>query len=74
MRVLLCAAFLCVGTSGTEPGNERPFPIDRTQILSDEKEVYTVEGRVRIPRGVEITCQRDVHGRGTGSTPAVIEV
>jgi len=60
--------------SGAVPDEERPFPVDRTQILSEEKVVYTVEGRVRIPRGVEITCQKDVHVKAKGSGPAVIEV
>lgn len=54
-------------------GKELPFPVKRTTILRQEKVVYTVTGRVRIPDGVEITCLRDVHvvGKGKG---AVIEV
>jgi hypothetical protein len=74
IRVPAAIALLGFGAVPQQAGSERPFPVDKTQILSDEKVVYTVEGRVRIPRGVEITCQRDVHIRGIGSSPAVIEV
>lgn len=70
----LLALLPSAGPFRAQGAAERPFPVDRTQILSDEKVVYTVQGRVRIPRGVEITCQRDVHIRAVGSSPAVIEV
>jgi len=56
------------------PARERVFPVERTQILSVEKTVYTVEGRVRIPRGVEISVLKEVIIRAKGETPAVIEV
>ncbi len=73
--VFLLAASVCGPAVALEgKAKELPFPVDRTVILSDEKVVYTVEGRVRIPRGVEITCQRDVHVKAKGSSPAVIEV
>ena len=80
MRASLHAALLFVALPiaaappPAPPAEERPFPVDRTQILSDEKVVYTVEGRVRIPKGVEITCQKDVHVKAKGSAPAIIEV
>jgi len=54
-------------------GRERPFPHSKTQILKEEKIVYVVQGRVRIPEGVEITCLRDVYIVGKGKD-AVIEV
>lgn len=50
-----------------------PFPVERTTILRDEKTIYTVEGRIRIPKGVEISCQKDVHIVAKGPD-AVIEV
>jgi hypothetical protein len=72
---LAAVAAACGPAGATEgPGREQPFPVDRTQILSKEKAVYTVEGRVRIPKGVEISCLKDVVIRGKGSQPAVIEV
>ena len=43
-------------------------------ILREEKTVYVVEGRVKIPRGVEISCQKDVFIRAKGGAAAVIEV
>ena len=72
------AAFL-VGGSGTEPASASPaeplpFPCDRSQILSKDKSIYTVEGRVHIPKGVEVSVQKDIIIRGKGGAPAVIEV
>jgi len=52
---------------------EQPFPVGKTTILREEKVVYTVQGRVRIPRGVSICCQRDVYIKAREG-PAVIEV
>jgi hypothetical protein len=52
----------------------RPLPVEKTQKLMKEGSVYTVTGRVRIPKGVEITVLRNSVIRGEGSTPAVIEV
>jgi hypothetical protein len=56
------------------PQETKPFPVDRTQILSVEKTVYTVNGRVRIQKGVEISVLREVVIKAIGETPAVIEV
>ncbi len=50
-----------------------PFPVGKTTILRKEGAVYTVDGRVRIPAGVEVTCLKDVHIRAKGPG-AVIEV
>ncbi len=56
-------------------GTEKPFPpTDRSQILREEGAVYLVEGRVVIPKGVEISCQKDIFIRARGGAPAVIEV
>jgi hypothetical protein len=71
---LLALLAIAAPPAPAAPPDERPFPVDRTQILSDEKVVYTVEGRIRIPKGVEITCQKEVHVKAKGSGPAVIEV
>ena len=72
--ILLGAAFCGPAGALEGPGQEVPFPVDKTQILSKEKTVYTVEGRVRIPKGVEISCLKEVIIRGKGSSPAIIEV
>jgi len=81
IRVPVVAAAMLLGLATGPPagafqdgGKEQPFPVDRTQILSKEKAVYTVEGRVRIPKGVEISCLKEVTIKGKGSAPAVIEV
>jgi hypothetical protein len=52
----------------------RPLPVDKTRKLIEEEAVYTVEGRVRIKKGIEVTVLRNVKIQGTGSGPAVIEV
>lgn len=56
------------------PRKEVPFPFERSVILNEEKVVYTVEGRARIRKGVNVTCQKEVWIRAKGSAPAVIEV
>ncbi len=53
--------------------DEVPFPVSRSQILRKEGTVYYVEGTQRIPKGVEISCQKDVRIRGRGPN-AVLEV
>jgi hypothetical protein len=54
---------------------EKPFPpCDRSVILREEKVVYLVEGKVRIPRGVEISIQKDVRIRARSAAGAEIEV
>jgi hypothetical protein len=49
---------------------EKPFPVARSVILKEGGVKYIVEGRVVIPKGVEISCQKDasVVGRGKGAT------
>jgi hypothetical protein len=68
------AAVLVPAARAEDPAVEKPFPVDRTQILSKEKSVYTVEGRVRIPKGVEVSVLKEILVKAKGSTPAVIEV
>jgi hypothetical protein len=48
---------------------EKPLPFDKTTILPSGG-TYVVEGRVRIPKGVEITVQKDTTlvGRGKDAT------
>jgi hypothetical protein len=70
---LLLATMLSASSAAPDRrGREIPFPV-RTTILREEKVTYVVEGRVKIPVGVEITCLRDVYIVGKGSD-AVIEV
>lgn len=51
--------------------DEKPFPADKSAILGPG--VYYVEGRVHIPKGVEITVQKDAKIVGRGGV-GVIEV
>jgi len=75
--IALLAAVLAAGPAAAraEEGTrvEKPFPVSKTTILREEKTVYTVQGRVRIPRGVSISCQKDVYIKAREG-PAVIEV
>jgi hypothetical protein len=74
-RALLAAALAAASApAAAVPPEPRPLPVDRTQKLQDEGAVYTVEGRVRIPRGVELSVFMGTTIRGTGSAPAVVEV
>ena len=63
--VLLAAA---TGAPAEGPA-EKPLPVDKTTILPSGG-VYVVEGRVRIPKGIEITVQKDTKlvGRGKDAT------
>jgi hypothetical protein len=56
------------------PAKEKPLPVDKTRKLIEEGAVYTVEGRVRVPKGVELTLFRNCRVIAKGSAPAVIEV
>lgn len=73
--ILACASFLLPAAppARSAPLEELPFPVGKTTILRTEKAVYTVEGRIRIPRGVSISVQKDVHIKAKGGA-AVIEV
>jgi hypothetical protein len=71
----LAALLALAAPAAPAPPDEKPFPVaDRSMILREEKTVYLVEGRIRIPRGVEISCQKDIYIRAKGSAPAVLEV
>lgn len=78
MRAPAAAALALLLAGGSAPGapagEPRPFPVDRTVILKEEKAVYIVEGRVTIPRGVEVTCQKDVTIRAPGGGTGTIVV
>ncbi len=79
MRVRGPAALLLLalapGAARASPPDEKPFPAtDRSIILREEKTIYLVEGRVKIPRGVEVSCQKEIYIRAKGDAPAVIEV
>jgi hypothetical protein len=73
---LLAFPFLVADGRAQDPAGDGavPLPVDRTQKLIRENAVYSVEGRVRVPKGVEITVLRNVKIVGKGSGPAVIEV
>lgn len=73
---LLAAGFFGIlGTAraGPDAPQEKPFPTARTTIIRDTEVVYVVEGRSKIPAGVEITGQKGIHIRGKGREP-VLEV
>ena len=71
--IMLAAMLSASAAAGPRRGREIPFPAGKTAILRQEKVTYVVEGRVKIPVGVEVTCLRDVYIVGKGSG-AVIEV
>jgi hypothetical protein len=73
---LLAAALLLSASSpaGSAAPGERPLPVDATRKLQDEGAVYTVEGRVRVPKGVELSVFKGITIRAAGSAPAVIQV
>jgi hypothetical protein len=76
--LLIAAGAPAVGAAPPRPAaaqdRSRPLPVDRTRKLIEEEAVWTVEGRVRIPRGIEVTVLRNCIIRAKGSEPAVIEV
>ena len=76
MRSAAAAALLALFVlPGAGDGTEKPFPAtDRSLILREEGITYVIDGRVVIPRGVEISCQKDVHIRSKSKTPAFIAV
>jgi hypothetical protein len=77
VRIPLLAAIaaLLIAPAAQARGGARriPFPTEKTTILREEGVVYTVSGRVKIPKGVEISCQKDVKVVAEGPD-AVIEV
>ncbi|MCK6481097.1 MAG: hypothetical protein HUU06_07070 [Planctomycetaceae bacterium] len=65
----------CLPAAAAAPG-EQPFPApDRSRILREEKTTYLVDGSVTIPRGVEISIQKDVYikAKGGGAARIVVE-
>lgn len=72
MRGRAAVLLLAFAAPATE---ERPFPpMNRSLILREEGIAYLVEGRVVIPKGVELSCQKDIYFRAKGKAPAVIAV
>ena len=65
LLILLLAA-----TAGA--GDQIPLPVKRSTILRECGVTYYVEGRKKIPRGCEISIQKDVYIVGRGSD-AVLE-
>jgi hypothetical protein len=70
----LAVLLLLSGHAARAVETVRPFPFDKTCKLQDDGVVYIVEGRVRIPRGVEVTVFHGSTIRAKGPKPAVIEV
>lgn len=70
--LVVLAALLCVVSPG-RADEEVPFPVKRSTILRKQGTKYFIEGRQKIPKGVEISCQKDVYIRGRGKD-AVLEV
>lgn len=76
IRFFGCLALLLLATARplTAEDETKPLPYTRTSLVKARGKVYTVEGRIKIPRGVEITLQKGVVVRRKGSGKAVIEV
>jgi hypothetical protein len=55
-------------------GGEKPFPVDRTQILAGGGTTYVVEGRIHIGKTTEITVQKDTVIVGRGDGGGIIEL
>ena len=72
---MLAAAFASglAAVAYAEGPADKPLPVDRTTILPSGG-VYFVEGRVRIPKGIEITVQKDTKlvGRGRDATIEIV--
>src|SRR5262245_35775426 len=70
-RLTLAMALVLASVAGSDAGETRgkPFPVNRTQIVKDG--VVVVEGRVRIPVGIEITVQKNTKVIGTGDQPTI---
>lgn len=58
-------------TSVRAADDEKPLPVERSGILPNDV-TYVVEGRVRIPKGMTITLQKDT--KLVGRKDAVLEV
>jgi len=65
------AVLLCLAAAATAQGTV-PLPTKRSTILRKGGVVYFVEGRQKIPRGCEISIQKDVKIVGRGN--AILEV
>jgi hypothetical protein len=69
---------LLLASAGVPPARaqenlkEMAFPAEKSTILREGKVAYIVEGRLTIPKGVEVSCQKDVHIRGRGANPTIV--
>ena len=75
LRIALALALACAPAEAVRAGDgdAKPLPVDKTVILKSGG-TYYVEGRVRIPKGVEITVQKESRIVARGDDAAVIEV
>ncbi len=78
-KILSAAALIALAGAGasrtahSSPVDAIPFPVHRSTSLDKEGTVYFIEGRVRIPKGIEISVQKDIRIVGRGKN-AVLEV
>ena len=72
MRGNWLVGLLFLATAAAAQGTGVPLPTRKSTILRKEGVVYFVEGRQKIPRGCEISIQKDVKIVGRGN--AVLEV
>lgn len=72
-RGVRCVGLLLLLAGAARGGDELPLPTRKSTILRVQGTTYFVEGRRRIPWGVEISIQKETRivGRGAG---AVLEV
>jgi len=64
----------CFAAVGAEAADvEKPFPVDRSQILKSGGKYY-VEGRVRVAKGVDIMVSKETTIVGRGEGGGIIEV
>ena len=69
----LAGALWAAGSVSELPAADpKPLPIERTQILHGDDAIYFVEGRRKIPKGVEISIQKGIKVVGRGEGAAIV--
>lgn len=68
---LLLALSLAAPGAAAADAEATPLPVDRSTILREQGAVYSVEGKQTIPKGISISCLRDVHIVGRGERPTL---
>jgi hypothetical protein len=72
LLVPVLLAIVCEREATSRDVKEVPFPTSRTTVVRDPEVLYVVDGRQRIPPGIEITGQKGIRLRGRNN--AVLEV